>query len=198
MTFEWKRASRVVAVVPVSSFIDFCPEIQDGRVGWTTNSTKTKQIFGLRSRVREVFPRDKTRMSSWNRRTTATNTGLLSELKIARSLWLPSLLYVMHAVFLSPTMHPVPYNLAMNDDFYPLNRTPWRHWGKRRRRGPGVNFKCKKVLLLGDEQTLVAFIFCQIPPHNYGKSPQNNLSALHEHFWSKSVLIVCDQWQQNS
>ena len=59
MTFEWKRASRVVAVVPVSSFIDFCPEIQDGRVGWTTNSTKTKQIFGLRSRVREVFPRDK-------------------------------------------------------------------------------------------------------------------------------------------
>lgn len=59
MTFEWKRASRVVAVVPVSSFIDFCPEIQDGRVGWTTNSTKTKQIFGLRSHVREVFPTDK-------------------------------------------------------------------------------------------------------------------------------------------
>ena len=32
MTFEGKRASRVMAVVPVSSFIDFCPEIQDG--GW--------------------------------------------------------------------------------------------------------------------------------------------------------------------
>ena len=136
------------------------------------------------------FPNRQTRMSSWNRRRTATNTGLLSELKIARSLWLASLLYVMHAAFLSPTMHPVPYNLAMNDDFYPLNRTPWRHWGKRRRRGPGVNFKCKKVLLLGDEQTLVAFIFCQIPPHNYGKSPQNNLSAIHEHVWPKSLLFV--------
>ena len=33
MTFEWKRASRAIAVVPVSSFIDFCPEIQDGRGG---------------------------------------------------------------------------------------------------------------------------------------------------------------------
>ena len=48
--------------------------------------------------------------------------------------------------FLSPTMHLVPYNLSMNDDFYSLlNRTPWRHWGRRRRRGPGANFKCKKV-----------------------------------------------------
>ena len=146
MTFEWKRASRVMAVVPVSSFIDFCPEIQDGRVGCTTNSTKTKQNFGLRSRVKRGFPNRQTRMSSWGRRRTATNTGLLSELKIARSLWLASLLYVMHAAFLSPTMHLVPYNLAMNDDFYSLlNRTPWRHWGRRRRRGPRVNFKCKRV-----------------------------------------------------
>ena len=87
MTFEWKRGSRVMAVVPVSSFIDFCPEIQDGRAGCTTNSTKTKQIFGLRSRVKRGFPNRQTRMSSWNRRRTATNTGLLSELKIARSLW---------------------------------------------------------------------------------------------------------------
>ena len=86
MTFEWKRASRVMAVVPVSSFIDFCPEIQDRRVGWTTNSTKTKQNFGLRSRVKRGFPNRQTRMSSWGRRRTATNTGLLSELKIARSL----------------------------------------------------------------------------------------------------------------
>ena len=99
MTFEWKRASPVMAVVPVSSFIDFCPEIQDRRVGWTTNSTKTKQNFGLRSRVKRGFPNRQTRMSSWGRRRTATNTGLLSELKIARSLWLASLLYVMHAAF---------------------------------------------------------------------------------------------------